>query len=115
MEPKYVIEEYADPAGKTPFGAWLLGLKDRRAQARIRARITRASFGNFGDWKKVAGAAGLCEMREHHGPGYRVYYSVVGRTIVLLLAGSTKKDRNKAIAAARARLIDYQRRSSTDG
>ncbi|MEL7086955.1 MAG: type II toxin-antitoxin system RelE/ParE family toxin [Planctomycetota bacterium] len=116
MEPKYLIEEYVDEAGAAPFGKWLLGLKDKRAQARIRARITRASFGNFGDWKKVTGpgSSGLYEMREHHGPGYRVYYSVVGQTILLLLAGSTKKDQNKAIAAAQARLADYETRSQTD-
>lgn len=114
MQPIYVIEEYADPSGSTPFGTWLLGLKDKRAQAKIRARITRASYGNFGDWKKIAGVPGLCEMREHYGPGYRVYYSVQGQTLVLLLAGSTKKDQNKAIDQAKARLTDYRARSKTD-
>ena len=85
----------------------------KRAQARIRARLTRAAFGNFGDWKAVKGAAGLCEMREHHGPGYRVYYSVVGQKIVLLLAGSSKKDQNKAIAQAQLRLADYHARKTS--
>lgn len=115
MEPIYVIEEYAAANGATPFGRWLLGLKDKRAQAKLRARITRASFGNFGDWKKIAGVPGLCEMREHYGPGYRVFYSVEGGKVVLLLAGSTKKDQNKAIDQAKARLIDYRARSKTDG
>jgi len=114
MEPIYVIEEYADEQGETPFGRWLLALKDKRAQAKIRARITRASRGNFGDWKKIAGVPGLCEMREHYGPGYRVYYGVMGQTIVLLLAGSTKRDQKKAIASAKTRLADYRARSKTD-
>lgn len=114
MEPIYVIEEYATQSGSTPFGRWLLGLKDKCAQAKIRARITRASYGNFGDWKKITGAPGLCEMREHDGPGYRVYYSVEGQAVVLLLAGSTKKDQNKAIAQAKDRLADYRIRSKTD-
>jgi len=114
MEPKYVIEEYIAENGGTPFGTWLLGLKDKRSQAKIRARLTRAALGNFGDWKPIKGAAGLCEMREHYGPGFRVYYSVIGQTVVLLLAGSTKKDQKKAIAAARARLADYEARSKSD-
>lgn len=114
MDATYVIEEYADEKGVAPFGKWLFGLKDKRAQAKIRARIARASRGNFGDWKKIIGAAGLCEMREHYGPGYRVYYSVEGQKIVLLLAGSTKKDQNKAIADAKVWLADYRERSKTD-
>ena len=114
MDPTYIIEEYADEKGVTPFGRWLLGLKDKRAQARIRARIARASHGNFGDWKKITGISGLCEMREHHGPGYRVYYSLESQKIVLLLAGSTKKDQNKTIAEAKVRLVDYRARSKTD-
>jgi len=111
MEPRYEVEEYVSPDGVSPFGRWLLGVKDKRAKAKIRARINRASFGNFGDWKPIAGAAGLCEMREHYGPGYRVYYSVQGKSIVLLLAGSTKRDQAKAIREAKARLADYHARS----
>jgi putative addiction module killer protein len=114
MQPKYELQEYVDPAGATPFGSWLLELKDKRAQARIRARLTRASMGNFGDWKPISGTPGLREMREHHGPGYRVFYSVVGHTIVLLLAGSAKKDQKRVIEKARQRLAEYQHRSSND-
>ena len=114
MDPLYEVEEYATKQGATPFGKWLLGLKDKRAQAKLRARITRAAFDNFGDWKKIAGAPGLYEMRDHYGPGYRIYYSIQGQKIVLLLAGSTKKDQNKAITQATNRLADYQSRSTCD-
>lgn len=107
MDPVYLTEEYVADDGTTPFGQWLLSLQDKRAQAKIRARLTRTSFGNFGDWKPIANATGLREMREHYGPGYRIYYSVVGIRIVLLLAGSTKKDQKKAIANAKSHLVDY--------
>lgn len=110
MEPTYEIEEYVTEDAKAPFGQWLLGLKDKRAQAKIRARITRAAFSNFGDWKAIKNGNGLCEMREHYGPGYRVFYKVVGQKIVLLLAGSSKADQNKAITQAKERLADYERR-----
>ena len=109
--PHYDIEEYQTSAGKTPFGAWLLNLKDEMAQAKIRARIRRASFGNFGDWKDIKGAKGIFEMREHYGPGYRIFYAVVGKKVVLLLAGSSKNDQKKTVAKAKEYLADYEERT----
>jgi len=111
MKPIYDIEEYVTDDDKAPFGDWLLGLKDKRAQAKLRARIRRAAFGNFGDWKDIRGAKGVFEMREHYGPGYRIFASVVGKKIVLLLAGSDKKDQKKAITKVREYLADYQKRA----
>ena len=50
-------------------------------------------------------------MREHYSPGYRIFYAVVGKKLVLLLAGSTKKDQKKAIAKAKEYLADYIERT----
>ena len=108
---QYEIEEYETTTGRVPFGVWLLDLKDERAQAKIRARIRRASFGNFGDCKDIKGAKGISEMREHYGPGYRILYAVVGKKLVLLLAGSTKKDQKKTIAKKKEYLADYIERT----
>ncbi len=108
---QYDIEEYENVTGKAPFGEWLLDLKDERAQARIRARIRRAAFGNFGDWKNIKGVKGIFEMREHYSPGYRIFYAIVGKKLVLLLAGSTKKDQKKTIAKAKKYLADYTERT----
>tara|TARA_B100000315_G_C14448823_1_gene528119 strand:+ start:695 stop:1033 length:339 start_codon:yes stop_codon:yes gene_type:complete len=108
---QYDIEEYETITGKAPFGKWLLNLKDEMAQAKIHARIRRASFGNFGDWKDIKGAKGVFEMREHYSPGYRIFYAVVGKKLVLLLAGSTKKDQKKTIAKAKEYLADYLERT----
>lgn len=52
---------------------WLMELKDRKARARVLARIDSASLGNFGDCEYIA--EGVYEMRIHYGPGYRVYYT----------------------------------------
>src|ERR1019366_3661867 len=46
------------------------------------------------------GYTSVYEMGENYGPGYRVFYGIVGRKIILLRAGSTKKDQNRAIAKA---------------
>ncbi len=53
-------------------------------------------------------------MREHYGGGYRIYYAVKDKTMVLLLAGSIKKDQTKAIAKAKDYLADFERRDCHD-
>lgn len=107
---RYEIESYVTEKGETPFLKWLEQLKDQKARTRLYARLDRASHGNFGDWKDLKNAKGVYEMREHYGQGYRIYYSVEGQKIVLLLAGSTKKEQNKTIAKAKEHLADYKRR-----
>ncbi len=107
---KYEIEEYVTENGKAPFAEWLLHLKDETGKGKLLARIRRASFGNFGDSKPIKGPKGLFEIREHYGPGYRIFYSIVGRKIILLLAGSSKKDQKKVIVQAKNYLADYRKR-----
>lgn len=68
----FEILEYITADGKKPFADWLLKLKDKRAQVKIRSRITRASLGNFGDWKSLENTDGIHEMREHYGSGFRI-------------------------------------------
>ena len=81
------------------FARWLTGLRDRRARARILARIDRLALGNPGDVKPVGG--GISEMRVDHGPGYRVYFTARGATLVILLAGGDKGTQDRDIAVAR--------------
>lgn len=109
---KYEIEEYVTERGKVPFGAWFSRLKDKTGQAKLLARIRRASFGNFGDWKEIKGTKSLFEMREHYGPGYRIFYTIVGNKLIVLLAGSSKKDQKKAVVEAKKYLADYRERKS---
>ena len=67
------------------FRRWIRGLRDRRAVARVNARLRNLSLGNVGDARPVGG--GLFELRVHHGPGYRVYYLRESTTVVLLCGG----------------------------
>ena len=80
------------------FKAWFQGLRDANAKHRILARITRLELGNYGDVKSVG--EGVSELRIDHGPGYRLYLTKVGNTIVLLLCGGTKKSQSRDIAKA---------------
>ena len=80
------------------FTAWLVGLKDRQARARILARVRRLSAGNSGDVKPVG--SGVSEMRIDYGPGYRVYFVNHGKTVVILLCGGDKRTQARDIARA---------------
>lgn len=80
------------------FDVWFARLKDKRAVARIQARIDRAEDGNFGDCLPVG--EGVSEMRIHYGPGYRVYFVQRGVELVILLAGGNKSTQRKDIETA---------------
>ncbi len=55
--------------------------------------------GNFGDVKPVGG--GVSELRIDFGPGYRVYFTRLGLTIVVLLLGGDKDSQQSDIAKAK--------------
>jgi putative addiction module killer protein len=80
------------------FDRWFASLKDRLSARRIQARIDRAEDGHFGDHKSVG--EGVLEMRLHHGPGFRVYFTWMGQEIVILLAGGDKSSQAKDIETA---------------
>ena len=69
------------------FSAWLRGLQDANAVARIVARIRRMEQGNPGDVRSLG--EGVMEMRISYGPGYRVYYLPRGAQIVSCCAAAT--------------------------
>ena len=97
---------YKDALGQRPLVDWLDGLKD--VKAKIRARLTRLSAGNFGDCKPVRD--GVQELKIDHGPGYRVYLSRQGPVLVLLLCGSDKSGQDRAIKLAIDYLNDWKQR-----
>ena len=80
------------------FQRWFEGLRDPQAGARILVRIRRLSLGNPGDNRAVGN--GVSELRIDWGPGYRVYYTTRGVTLVILLAGGNKKTQAADIRAA---------------
>lgn len=99
------IERYVDEKGDRPFEKWLLGL-DTKTQARIQLRLSRLAVGNFGDYKSLGG--GLFELRFFFGSGYRIYYTLAGQKVVLLLAGGTKRGQAKDIKIAKDLLARYK-------
>jgi putative addiction module killer protein len=80
------------------FARWFESLRDRRARARIDARIRRLSLGNPGDVRPVG--EGVSELRIDYGPGYRVYFVQREQTLVVLLAGGDKDSQTRDIKTA---------------
>ncbi len=80
------------------YARWLDGLRDIHARARVLARVERLAAGNPGDAKPVG--EGVSELRIDYGPGYRVYYTMRGRTVVILLAGGDKRTQASDIKTA---------------
>jgi putative addiction module killer protein len=105
------IRHFVTPAGEDVFDDWLTELADARAQAKIATRINRLAAGNFGDCKSLR--QGLYELRVDWGPGYRVYYAMIGKACVLLLCGGDKRKQATDIEQALEYLRDYKERRGT--
>ena len=45
---------------------------------------------------------GVCEMREHFGVGWRMYYVQRGSVLIVMLGGGSKASQSADIAAAQA-------------
>ena len=82
----FTVVEYIDELGRSPYRDWLADLHVS-VRARIQARIFRIESGNLRKCRALAG--GVHELKFDFGPGFRVYFALSGkRLIVLLVAGS---------------------------
>lgn len=86
---------------RTPeFDTWFDGLRDGLTRRRLAVRLRKAQLGNLGDIKPVG--AGVFEMHEFFGPGWRMYYTQRGAVLVVMLGGGDKSTQQADIAAAQA-------------
>lgn len=81
------------------FEDWLDGLADTRAQKAVAREIVKMEGGLFADAKHIDGP--VWEARIHYGPGYRLYYTQIGKVIYLLLCGGTKGTQKDDIKTAK--------------
>ena len=98
------VREYQTADGKSPFREWLETL-DRAVRARVQARVLRFETGNLGDHKRVGG--GVHEARLMFGSGYRIYFGLERKALVLLLVGGTKASQARDIRLAQSFWRDY--------
>jgi putative addiction module killer protein len=87
----YKLLFYTDENNHCEFEDWLISLRDPVAQKSAFARLKRIESGNFGDHKFERDA--IWELRIDVGAGYRIYYSIIEKEIVLLLCGGNKKNK----------------------
>ncbi len=105
----YELRTYITAEGRDLFSSWQNDLRDTKARLAIRRRLNRATAGNLGDHKACSN--GVWEMRIDFGPGYRIYYSLDGDRIILLLGGGDKSSQAADIQRAAERLEEWRNRS----
>jgi putative component of toxin-antitoxin plasmid stabilization module len=84
------VHYYVTKAGRNEVDEWIAELANNRTEARILARI---------------------ELRIDFGPGYRIYYAMIGHACVLLLCGGDKRKQSSDIERARKYLRDHRERA----
>ena len=103
------VHDYITTDNINIFRNWLGGLNDRQAYIRISRRIMLLERGGFGDCKPLRDS--VWELRIDYGAGYRIYYGMIGKEIVLLLCGGDKRTQTRDIERAVAYFEDYKLRS----
>jgi putative addiction module killer protein len=88
------------------FNKWLRSIKDRNARDRLTQRIANMRFGHFGDYKRIS--KDLFELRFFFGSGYRVYYTLQGKEVILLLCGGDKSSQYNDIVLAKKLLKELE-------
>lgn len=108
----YEVRHYLTADGKDVFLDWLRKLRDVTARIAVDRRVNRIELGNFGDHKFCRD--GVWELRIDVGAGFRVYYAVADREIVLLLCGGDKRTQDADIDRACGYWQDWQKRASDE-
>ncbi len=81
------------------FAEWFSGLRDAKAKSVVAKRIARIQIGLMGDVESVGD--GVSEVRIHFGPGYRLYFTLRGGDLIILLIGGDKSSQARDIAKAK--------------
>ncbi len=105
------LRNYVSPDGRDYFDEWFAALHEQ-AKAKITIHLVRMKNGNMSNVKGVD--QGVFEKRIDWGPGYRVYFALDGKTLIILLGGGTKTKQARDIEDAHGRWQDYKRRKKKD-
>lgn len=95
MHEEFQIDVYETATGKLPYSEWENSLSARE-RAIITTRLVRIRQGNLGDCKPII------------GPGYKIYYGMKDKKIILLLCRGGKETQNKDILKAKTFWEDYE-------
>jgi putative addiction module killer protein len=84
---------------------WLANNKDPVIRVHINNRIDRVTQGNFGFYKRLN--EHLYELKFKQGNGYRIYFTIIDKLVVLLVFAGTKDTQSKDIKLANKLLDKY--------
>lgn len=107
---QYEIEVYETENKKLPFDLWL-NKQDHTLRGIISAKLRKMSLGNLGICEPVGD--GISEVKINLGAGYRIYFIIKARKILLLLCAGEKKTQSKDIQKAKEYLKDYKKRGKS--
>lgn len=102
---RYEIKEYINSIGKSYFRSWFEKL-GTIAAAKMTAALHKLENGCFSNAKFLGN--GVWEFKINTGPGYRIYFSKIGKNIILLLAGGSKARQSKDIQLATELLNEHR-------
>ena len=81
------------------FSEWFISLKDKIVKEKVRTCITKLQIGNFGGCQSIGD--GVSEVKIQYGSGYRLYYTIRNREIIILLCGGDKSSQKRDILKAK--------------
>jgi putative addiction module killer protein len=87
---------------------WLLRLPDIRARVAVARRVARIEQGCFGDHQLCR--KGVWQLNIDMQPGYRVYYGLSERRVVLLQGGGGNRTHRLEVDQSVGYWQDWQRR-----
>ena len=100
------INYYETDSGYCPYLEWLETL-DKSIKVRVIKRVDKLKNGLLGDHKPLQNSE-LSELRLDFGAGYRIYYYDKTEYLIILFAGSDKKDQKKIIEQANIYFENYK-------
>jgi len=80
------------------FSKWIKKFRDKKVKVAITNRINMLMLGRFGDHKYFGEK--ISELRVHIGFGYRIYFSVQEKKVIILLCGGDKSSQKNDIKRA---------------
>ncbi len=110
MSESFELLFYRTNTGSVPFREWLDTVSDPIGFSAVQGRLDRLERGLFGDCRPVGN--GVWELRVNTGPGYRAYYALAGKHVILLLCGGNKRSQTADIRTAKAYWGDYEQRTN---
>ena len=103
-----VLRHFVGTDGVDRYNEWFDTVRDLRAKLAILKRLDRLAEGNFGQVRALR--KGVWEIKIDVGAGFRVYYALSGKTIILLLCGGDKTSQTADINRAVGYWEDFQKR-----